>query len=88
MKVSKDFVVRKIAGEYVIVPTGRSALHFNALAATNDVGGLLFERLQQGATEAELVSAVMQEYEIDETSCRRDVAEFLEMLRAQGLLEE
>ena len=31
MKVSKDFILREIAGEYILVPTGASAAKINGL---------------------------------------------------------
>ena len=31
MKVEKDFLLREIAGEYIIIPTGSAALEFNGL---------------------------------------------------------
>ena len=35
MKVSKDFILREIAGEYILVPTGISATKINGLITMN-----------------------------------------------------
>ena len=31
MKISKEFILREIAGEYILVPVGKTALTFNGL---------------------------------------------------------
>ena len=37
MKVQKEFVLREIAGDYVIIPTGKTVLSFNGLITVNEV---------------------------------------------------
>ena len=38
MRISKDYIVREIAGEYIIVPTGREALNCQGLITVNETG--------------------------------------------------
>ena len=38
MKVQNEFVLREIAGDYVIIPTGKTVLSFNGLITVNEVG--------------------------------------------------
>ena len=42
MKVQKEFVLREIAGDYVIIPTGKTVLSFNGLITVNEVGADLW----------------------------------------------
>ena len=51
MKIEKDFILREIAGDYVIVPTGKTALEFNGLITVNELGAFIWEKLQQETTE-------------------------------------
>lgn len=87
MKIEKDFVLREIAGEYIIVPTGNTALNFNGLITVNEVGLFLWKILEKGTTEEELLAKTLEEYEIDEETAKRDITEFLEELKSGGILK-
>ena len=68
MKISKEFVLREIAGDYVIVPTGEAAFRFQGLITVNDTGAFLWNKLQEGEkTEDDLTDALCNEYETDRT---------------------
>ena len=41
MKVQKEFVLREIAGDYVIIPTGRTVLRCDGLITVNEDGANL-----------------------------------------------
>jgi sensor domain CHASE-containing protein len=58
MRLKKGFVLRNVAGETIVVPTG-SDLDLNMMITLNDSGKFLWEKLEQGAEEAELVAAVL-----------------------------
>ncbi len=87
MKVEKEFVLREIAGDYVIIPTGKTVLSFNGLISVNEVGAFLWELLQKEVTIEDLVAAVLNEYEVDEATAREDIQEFLDALVAGQVLE-
>ena len=38
MRIEKEFVLREIAGDYIIIPTGSTVLDFNGLITVNEVG--------------------------------------------------
>lgn len=88
MKISTDYVIREIAGEYIIVPTGKAAMKLNGMITVNETGVFLWKELQEGTTEEELVSAMCEEFDVDEVTARADVREFLEKLSAEEILEE
>lgn len=87
MKIEKEFVLREIAGDYVIIPTGKTVLEFNGLATINEVGVFLWKLLENEITEDELVTKLLEEYEVDEETARKDVDEFLDVLVANKVLE-
>lgn len=87
MKIEKEFVLREIAGDYVIIPTGKTVLEFNGLATINEVGVFLWKLLQEEITEEELVEKLLEEYEVDEETARADVAEFIDVLVNNKVLE-
>ena len=88
MRIDAGFILREIAGEYVIVPTGKTALIFNGMLTANAMGIFLWEHLKEDVTEEELVASVVSEYDIDEKTARNDIQEFLEVLRQSKILIE
>ncbi len=87
MKVQKEFILREIAGDYVIIPTGKTVLDFNGLITVNAVGAALWKMLQSDVTFEELLRGIMAEYEVDEETAGKDIKEFLEKLRQGGILD-
>ena len=80
MKVDKEFILREISGEYVIIPTGKTVLSFNGLISVNEVGAFLWNMLQKDVTVDELVTGVLEEYDVDEETAREDIQAFLDVL--------
>lgn len=76
MKIDKNFVLREIAGEYIIIPTGRTALEFNGLITVNEVGMELWKMLQEDVTFDDLLNGILEEYDVDENAAREDIQEF------------
>ena len=85
MKIDKNFVLREIAGEYIIIPTGRTALEFNGLITVNEVGMELWKMLQEDVTFDDLLNGIL---DVDENAAREDIQEFLDRLVKGGILTE
>ncbi len=88
MRIEKEFILREIAGDYVIVPTGKTALEFNGLITVNELGAFIWKKMQQDISEDNLVSAILDEYEVQEETARNDVKEFLGKLEEYNILKE
>ena len=86
MRVDSGFVLREIAGDYVIIPTGKIVLTFNGLITVNEVGVSIWNMLQKEVTFEEVVKGILDEYEVEESVARQDVEEFLEKLAENGIL--
>ena len=88
MHILSGFHVRQILDEVIAVPSGEVGKVFSGIVSLNEIGRFLFEALQTEQTVDSLVAAVLEEYDTDPETARADVAEFLEHLRASGLLAE
>lgn len=88
MKVDKEFVLREIAGDYIIIPTGKTVLEFNGLITVNEAGVSLWKMLQREVTLEELIQGILAEYEVEESVAREDIQEFLNTLVASGILSK
>lgn len=85
MKLKEGFVLRTVAGDTIVVPTG-STLNLNMMITLNDTGKLLWEQLEKGAETEELVTALLEEYDVDEATAKAHVAAFVEKLNGNGFL--
>lgn len=87
MKLKKDFVLRRVANAYMVLPLGQATVSFNSMLKLNESGALLWKALQDGADLEGLVSALTAEYAVSETQARADAKEFLDKLARAGCLE-
>ena len=88
MKVEKEFVLREIAGDYIIIPTGKTVLDFNGLITVNEVGASLWIMLQEEVSLDDLVNGILNEYDVEEEIAREDIQEFLTSLETGGILKK
>ena len=86
MKIKDGFVMKSIAGTDVVVPTGSNTVSFGSVITLNETGVFLWQKLQEEITQEQLVSAMLEEYNIDEATAKNDVAEFIDKLQEVGLL--
>ena len=86
MRINKEFVLREIAGDYIIIPIGSTALEFHGLITVNEVGVVLWKMLQEEVTLEDLVQGVLAEYDVEEEVAREDIQEFLDTLVSGGIL--
>lgn len=88
LKVKDGFVLRKIGPQTVAVPIGKRTGEIHGVVALTESGALLWEKLTRGAEKEELVSFLLEEYEIDKETALNDVDDFIKGLYAQGVMEE
>ena len=88
MKISGEFILSELMGEYVMVPVGETALKFNGIVGLNDVAVFIWKQLQEDISREELLSRILEEFEVTGEEADRDLEEFLQVLRNGGLLEE
>lgn len=64
MKIKEDFILRKVADSYVVVPVNSLTLNFNGIITLNETGAFLFELMQKGTEREELIAGLLREYEV------------------------
>jgi PqqD family protein of HPr-rel-A system len=74
---------RELDGETVILDLASSQY-----LTVNEPGTVLLDRLQQDRTEADLVAALVAEFDVDQARAEADVSAFVESLRRLGLLDD
>lgn len=86
MKLKSTIILRKIAGETILVPVGEDAVRVNGLITVNEVGALICEQLKEERTVDALVAAVTAQFDVDAQTVRADIASFIHTLEENDLL--
>lgn len=87
MKIKENFILRKVADSYIVVPVGSMTLNFNGIINLNETGAFLFEKLQQGAGREDLINALLEEYDVAPDRAENDVDIFIQKVRNADVLE-
>ena len=88
MKIKENFILRKIAGDDVVVPIGENIADFNGAITLNETAALLWKELGTGSTREELKASLCKEYDVPEEKAYKDIDKFVNILKEHGILEE
>lgn len=80
MKLKKELVLRSVAGEDILVPVGKDAARTECIFSLNETSAAAFRALLNGGGEAEMVGAVLNEFDVDEATAVRDIKDFIKKL--------
>ena len=85
MKLKQGFLLREIAGDTVVIPTG-DMVDLNMMTTLNDTGKFIWQQLEHETDEAAIVQALLAEYDVDEDAAQFHVASFVQRLREYDFL--
>ena len=71
--IKEGFILRKMMGINLVMPTGVNLKEFRGALMLNDTGALIFSALQSGKTVEETAQIVVQEYEVTEEKAQEGV---------------
>lgn len=86
MKLKEGFILREVAGETVVIPSGND-LDLNMIITLNGTGKFIWERLEEGILIDDLVDAFHDEYEVTRERAKEAVCAFVAKLNDNGFLE-
>lgn len=85
MKIKGLYVIRKIAGETVVVPSGDGQLDSNVLIMLNETGEFLWNMLYEGANRESIIKSFCEEYDVNADTISKDLDEFIEYIKSKGI---
>lgn len=80
MKRSSGFLMRQVAGRYVLAPVGDTVKTFSGMITMNTTGKFLWDLLEQEQTVDSLAQALVDNYEVEFEKAKADVIKYLEPL--------
>lgn len=87
MRIKDGFLARQIVGEWIVIPVGERVADFNGIITLNETAVFLWGLLQENTDQAALLKSLTEEFEVTPEQAQTDLAEFLDSLRINGLLE-
>lgn len=86
MRIKEGFVLRKVAGQSVVIATGEASKQFSGMIKLNETGSFIWQKVAEGLGEQAVVDALVSEYDVDRDQATADVAEFVSRMRENGFL--
>lgn len=87
LKAKPGFVLRRVAEEYMLMPTGENIAAFQGAVLLNSVSAFVLEQLQFPLSREELLCAVLAEFDTDRETAERDLDALIEKLKKMDVLE-
>lgn len=87
MNIKKRLLKRQIAGDAFLVPVGKEVYDSNGLFFLNEVGEFIWDRLEAANGPEDILNALLEEYNVDESVARKDVETFLQKLRDMDIID-
>ncbi len=88
MKIKEGFMLRDVAGSYVVVPMGKEAADFNGMITLNETGAFLWKQLEKGCTREELLEALLKEYDVPEERAAKGIEKFLALIEENDFAKD
>ncbi len=89
MKLKSGFILRKCGEADIVVPIGANVEQYkNIMVTVSGSGKLLWELLEKGCERSDLVSCLLERYDVERDIVEKDVDIFLKKLLSAGLLDE
>lgn len=88
MKLKSDYVLRAFSGKYIAVSVNDSDDNNNVFITMNKSSAFVWELLQNEISYEEVLSKIIEKYNIDEVTAKADLDEFIDKLKEAGVLYE
>lgn len=87
MKLNEGFVLKRMAGESVLMPTGTNIAKFNGTVLLNEVSAFVVGTLAAGPCSLEdLADLLLKEYDVDRETALQDLKELTGKLAEMGVI--
>ena len=87
MKIKSGFVVRPVAGQYMVVALGEASKVFNGIIKLNESARMIWDMLTVGAERDAIVDRLSEEYDVSRSILEADCDAFIQSLQENNILE-
>lgn len=84
MKKINEFILRKVANEYILIPIGSTTETINGIITLTETGAFIYNHIEEADSLDALVQMIISEYEVEYDEAYQDAIAFInQMLRVQ-----
>lgn len=87
MKLKEGFITYNTGDENLLIATGEAGKSFNGIVRNNETAAFIAELLKEEITEEEIVNRILDTYDVDEKTAKKDVRKLLDTFKREGFLE-
>ena len=87
MKRKEDFLLQNVGGQDLLIPLGAKVLDMNGMVVFNPTGRYIWELLAEDRSLEDLVTAVVERFEVEPDRAGADVRAFVGDLPQQGCID-
>lgn len=88
MKIKNGFELRDVCGENIIIAHGVENIDFTKVITLNESAAYLWKQMDgKEFTEADLVKALLEEYDVEEAQAQEDVKNLVASWKQAELVE-
>ncbi len=88
MKTNSEYMLRKIAGETILIPTGSASQKLNGMIRLTETAAFIWQQVDTASDLAEIVERLQEEYEVDRETANQDVHGFLYQLYIRDIVRD
>ncbi|MBR4749098.1 MAG: PqqD family protein [Abditibacteriota bacterium] len=87
MRIKDGYMLKKVAGENLLINTGPASADFSKVIKLNDTAAWMWQQIADGNSPEETAQLAAEKYSIDIEKARQDVGGFAAELVKNGLAE-
>lgn len=87
MKIKDGFVMREVAGQTLVIATGKASETFQGIIKLNKTGKDIWLLIEKGFTVDEIVETMHIKYKEDVSKIRVDVEQIISVMMEHGILD-
>ena len=88
MKLKNKYILRPVADKTVAIAIEQGDEQTAGVITLNETGVFIFSRINEGQDFNSIVDAFLEEYDVSAEESTKAVGDFVEMLKANNLLED
>ena len=88
MAVSKNFILKKVCDEAMIIPLVDGGMDMSKVFNINEIGVIIYEGLENNKTIEQIKNDIISEYDIDEETVLNDINDFIAELKQKGIYND
>ena len=91
MRLTDGYMLKEIAGNYVVIPVGQNIVDYKSMLHLNETGAFIWKLLESCTTYDSIIDALASEYEAtpeERSILQNDLDDFIHQMKSMKLLLE